>query len=315
MSQICELFGLLISDCGSAQIRQALQTQACPYRNGKICYKVRKSNANQAIGTCSLIFDSISQPAMICPEPFAGQKRIFIDCLPILNQALLGSNLYLIPEVRTPVGRIDYVLAAERNGEVIDFAGIEIQSLDTCGSIWAERNKLLASLGLLPETSKRKDADQKQTKGCAVNWKMSSKTILSQIMQKSQLFSSMNKKLVLVCQTPLYDYMKVNFDFSLVKNCRDEDVLHFHVYDYLPDQLGMKLLLHTTCSTDLDGIRTILGHHPESSISLEQMKASLQSRLKPEYLFNPVENESSFFSSVYTRRSSPFQLPLLEEDL
>ncbi len=44
---------------------------------------------------------------------------------------------------------------------------------------------------------------------------MTAKTILAQLVQKSQLFSKMNKNLVLICQTPLYDYMAANFKEAL----------------------------------------------------------------------------------------------------
>ena len=68
MSKVNQMFGLYTNADEFPDLTRALQEQTCPYMN-KRCYKTRKSDPNTAIGTCSLCFNNVEQPILICPEP------------------------------------------------------------------------------------------------------------------------------------------------------------------------------------------------------------------------------------------------------
>ena len=197
MSKVNEMFGLYVNGLEFPDLDEVLRCQECPFKNGAKCYKTRKSDPGTAIGTCSLCFDKVKQPILICPEPLTRDGKVFTDCLQFITNSIPGAELYLVPEIKMGVGRIDYVLAAVRDGKPVDFVAIELQTLDTTGSIWNERQELLKTHGYDVEDGAAR------SKGASLNWKMTAKTILVQLLQKSQLFARMNRNLVLVCQTPL----------------------------------------------------------------------------------------------------------------
>lgn len=280
MSKVNEMFGLYTGGAFFPDLQKALTTQVCPY-SGSPCYKTRKSDPDTAIGTCSLNFGNVDQPILICPEPLTKGGRVFTDCLQFISQSIAGSDLYLVPEVTTSVGRIDYVLAAFRNSRLIDFVPIELQTLDTTGSIWNDRQALLRQHGYAV------DAGAARSSGASLNWKMTAKTILAQLVQKSQLFSKMNKNLVLICQTPLYDYMAANFNFADVHDASLTDVLHFHAYDYLSNGSEMELKLAKMRSASLEAVERIMGAGSSDGEEYRKICEILLSRICEEYRFVP----------------------------
>lgn len=187
MSRVNEMFGLYTNGEEFPDLHKVLISQICPF-TGSRCYKTRKSDPGTAIGTCSLCFNNVEQPILICPEPLTQGGKVFNDCLSFIASSIAGTDLYLVPEVSTPAGRIDYVLTAVKNGRPVDFVAIELQTLDTTGSIWNERQSLLIEHGY--------DVDKgaARSNGASLNWKMTAKTILAQLLQKSQLFASIDQQ-------------------------------------------------------------------------------------------------------------------------
>lgn len=284
MNRVNEMFGIYTNGSEFPDLHEALATQICPWHaKGNTCYKVRKSAASISIGTCSLCFQNIDQPLLICPARMKDKKRIFIDCLPFISDSIIGSELYLIPEVNTSVGSIDFMLVAADHGRVVDFVALELQTLDTVGSVWNDRQAMLIEQGY------DVDPGESTSKHAGVNWKMTAKTILAQMVQKAELFDGMGKNLVLICQTPLYEYMEENFDFSKVHDKpRERDVLHFHMYDYHAVNNRMELSFAYSRSADLDAVRTIMGVSIDLSREYATLIETLSARLLPKYRFDPI---------------------------
>ena len=111
-----------------------------------------------------------------------------------------------------PGGSVDYFLVSARRGKVHDFAGIELQTLDTTGTVWPERQRLLAALNV-----SRNDDDLLTRKPFGMNWKMTAKTILMQLHHKIATFEHFNKHLALVTQDRLLQYMEKEFSFAHIK--------------------------------------------------------------------------------------------------
>ncbi|MBU0654891.1 MAG: hypothetical protein KJ914_07100 [Gammaproteobacteria bacterium] len=283
MSKVVELFGH-----PAIQNRMDWNTvvadQQCAY-TGRQCYKTRKSDPDTAIGSCAVMYGREPSPVIICPNRLLERRQVFTDCLHLLTLHEPGNELHIVSEVAIPGGSVDYFLVSAKDGKVKDFVGIEFQALDTTGTVWPERQRLLKELGV-----PRADEHEDSSKPFGMNWKMTAKTILVQMHHKIQTFENVHKKLVLVVQDKLLDYMGRKFRFDHLRNPAGiGDSMHLHAYRMDAQQGGVyKLALQTRLSTDADGIGLCLGLQAEARIELEQIMQSLQAKLSASTLFAPV---------------------------
>ena len=227
-----------------------LTGQRCPYLNRK-CEKQRKSNPQQTIGACILGFKQ--RHLIVCPHRFLQRNQIFLDVVPLLSG---GKQFFVVPEISMPGGSVDYFVVAERDDTIVDYAGLETQSLDTTGSggIWAAREDLRAGeLGA--------------NYGYGINWKMSAKTVLMQLHHKVGAFESLSKKLVLVTQSEFFDYVTREFRADHIHAAVPHDAMHFHLYDCVPLNREYQIVSSARRSTDARGVETMLnlGRPPEIS--------------------------------------------------
>lgn len=283
MSTVVELFGHSVASPRKDWSR-VVREQQCPFLS-KTCYKVRKSDPGISIGSCTVLYGKEQEPVVICPARLIERRQIFTDCLHLLTTHEPGNELHLVQEVSVPGGSVDYFLASARKGKVKDFVGIELQTLDTTGTVWPERQRLLKKLGVT-----RGDKEESSTKSYGMNWKMTAKTILVQMHHKIQTFEHVNKKLVLVLQDKLFGYMAKAFTFEHLKNpAALGDAMHMHVYR-LEKQTNrsFKLGMYSRVSTDADGIAACLGLHAEARIELAQIVTALEAKLSSSTLFKPV---------------------------
>lgn len=283
MSKVIELFGVA-TDATGADWEKVVAAQQCPFL-GRRCYKVRKSKPELSIGSCTVLYGRPPEPVIICPERLVERGQVFVDCLHLLTAHEPGNELHLVSEVTVPGGSIDYVVVSVRDGKVRDFVGIELQTLDTTGTVWPERQRLLRELGV-----PRGDDGEDSVRGFGMNWKMTAKTILLQLHHKVQTFEHVNRKLVLVVQDALLAYMSREFQFGHLTNPSTiGDALHFHSYRMTPaDQGGFRLALADRLSTDGDGLALCLGLQANARMELEQIIKALQARISPETAFRPV---------------------------
>lgn len=282
MSTIVKLFGRS-AEKQEDDWGQIVHDQQCVFL-GKKCYKVRKSDSDTAIGSCTVLYGRRQGPIVICPTRLIERGQVFTDCFHLLTTHEPGNELHLVPEVKIPGGSVDYFLVSVKTGKVKDFVGIEIQTLDTTGSVWPERQRLLQRLGVPTE-----DHGKKPKEGFGMNWKMTAKTTLVQMHHKIQTFEHLNKKLVLIVQDQLLTYMARRFSFGHVKNpAVIGDSLHIHAYRMEQQSGGsLKPVMQSRLSTDAEGIGLCLGLQAEARIELEEILQSLQSKLSSATLFVP----------------------------
>lgn len=282
MSKVIELFGHPTGQI-SLDWQNIVSEQACPFL-GRKCYKVRKSSPNVSIGTCTVLPGRSLEPIVICPARLTERRQVFTDCLHLLTTHEPGNELHVVSEVSIPGGSVDYFLISVKNGKVKDFVGIELQAVDTTGTVWPERQRFLNQLGL------EQDDYEDVEKPYGMNWKMSAKTILIQIHHKIRTFEHVNKKLVLVIQDKLLAYMEKEFNFAHLNNPAGlGDSMHFHSYrlNAEPDSL-YKLVLQSRLSTDADGIGICLGLQAEARVELEKIVESLEAKISGSTLFAPA---------------------------
>jgi hypothetical protein len=252
-----------------------LSTQHCGYLNKK-CIKVRKSEPGISIGTCTVEYGKESNGVIICPHRLIEKRQIFIDCIHLLTLHEPGNELHVISEVSIPGGSVDYFLASIKDKKVIDFVGIELQTLDTTGTIWPERQRLLTNLNILEEP---KEGYGSKTYG--MNWKMTAKTILVQLHHKIGTFEHLSKHLVLVIQDHLLNYMKKEFSFSHINSIpKVGDPMHFHSYKLaIGDDQNYHIKLDERFSTDSIGLAKAMGLQAEAKIELELIFKLLERKI------------------------------------
>lgn len=283
MSNVVELFGLSTQK-PAVDWKQVVKDQHCVYAN-KRCYKVRKSDPGISIGTCTVLYGKEPEPVIICPTRLIERGQIFTDCFHLLTTHEPGNELHIVSEVSIPGGSVDYFLVSARDGKVKDFVGIELQTLDTTGTVWPERQRLLKELDVA-----RADDGENSDKPYGMNWKMTAKTILVQMHHKVQTFEHVHKKLVLVIQDKLLAYMTKEFKFDHLKTpARIGDSMHLHAYSMnRVESKDFRLSMVSRLSTDADGIGICLGLQAEARIELEQIIAALQAKISPATRFTPV---------------------------
>jgi hypothetical protein len=282
MSKVVELFGQSVDKPGM-DWKKIITEQQCVYANKK-CYKIRKSDPDTAIGSCTVLYGREPEPVIICPTRLIERRQIFTDCFHLLTTHEPGNELHIVSEVSIPGGSVDYFLVSAKDGKVKDFVGIELQTLDTTGTVWPERQRLLKELGV-----PRDDDGEDSGKSFGMNWKMTAKTILVQMHHKIHTFEHVNKKLVLVVQDKLLNYMSREFKFDHLRNPASiGDSMHLHAYRLDMQTDSYKLMMQSRLSTDADGIGLCLGLQAEAHIELEQIIQALQVKISASTLFIPI---------------------------
>lgn len=146
MIDIIELFGQSAAN-QTLDWKSIVERQWCPYLDRK-CIKVRKSRPEVSIGTCSVLHGRAKRPIVICPFRLLERRQVFTDCLHLLTVHEPGNELHIVSEVSIPGGSVDYFLASVRSGRAKDFVGVELQTLDTTGTVWPARRKFLQNAGV-----------------------------------------------------------------------------------------------------------------------------------------------------------------------
>lgn len=280
MSKVKEFFGVYTkrNDIDWEAITLA---QHCPYTEKK-CVKVRKSSPDISIGVCTVDYSKYDE-VMICPHRLLERRQIFTDCVHLLSLHEPGNELHLLPEVSIPGGSVDYFLVSVHDSKVVDFVGIELQTLDTTGSLWSERATLMHNKGISVNKS------DLSSKTFGMNWKMSAKTILIQMHHKTETFEHLGKHLVLVIQDCFRDYMAREFSFSHFQQARQGDSVHIHSYSLdETDNYSLRLKLKDRISTDANGIALCLGLQAEAKIGLEKIIEYLEARISESTLLKIV---------------------------
>jgi hypothetical protein len=251
--------------------RAIARKEFCWYLEGR-CDKNRKSEPDLTIGTCTVGY--MGKPTIICPHRFLQERQVFIDAIHLLEQHQPGNQLHVIPEIEVPGGSIDYIVASVYRGEIKDYLGLEIQALDTTGTVWPARQALLSEL------TGASVPGSKSSISYGINWKMSAKTILIQMHHKVETFERLGKKLILAIQDIFFDYMTREFTTSGLRSPKVSDPAHFHVYQMQQDAKGaFSIELKERTSTTTVGIEQMLGLGRTMDIPESDLLARIQSKI------------------------------------
>lgn len=161
-------------------------------------------------------------------------------------------EFFASPEVPLLGASIDYVAGKiDDDGTVLDFAGVELQSLDTTGSVWEYRQ------GYFDE-----DEEMEEISGTyGINWAMSlTKTMMQQAFKKGQVFGDWGENLIFLVQDVSIDYLRDNYDSSGLRNLREEDPVHFYSYSLEFDYDKQEYLweLNEKMSATIEGVTKMM---------------------------------------------------------
>jgi hypothetical protein len=217
----------------------------------------------QTIGAC--VLQQGEQYLVICPERFLQDDQVFLSVVPLLRK---GERYAAVPEVRLPGGSVDWFVVSLRADDVVDYAGVELQALDTTatGHVWTARSDLLKGR-------------MESSYPFGLNWRMSAKTILVQMLHKAPSFNSLGKKLVLAVQTPFFDYVRREFSSDHLVPAVPRHTVHFHAYDCLCINDRLRLSLASKWSCSLQGLELMLRQSARPEISEAEVIAAIRARL------------------------------------
>ncbi|WP_049970370.1 NotI family restriction endonuclease [Haladaptatus cibarius] len=231
-------------------VENGKETDHCPFIE-TTCKKRRKSEG-ESIGTCSVGYRGQGQtefkPHCICPHRFETPEvlneieSLFVD----------DGEYFVTPEVPLQGTSIDYVAGKRADdGSVIDFAGVEIQALDTTGSVWNHREAYFDD-----------DLDMEAvSKNYGINWAMSlTKTMMQQAYKKGQTFGEWGENLIFLVQDVSIDYIRNNYDASGLRSIRKDDPVHFYSYrlDYNTETDDYEWTIDEKLSADIDGVTDMM---------------------------------------------------------
>ena len=95
MNKVVELFGRNTRKKGAKWLK-IISAQGCPFL-GKRCYKVRKSDPDISIGSCTVLYGAANaEPIIICPTRLIERGQIFTDCLHLLTRQNAGKFVTLL---------------------------------------------------------------------------------------------------------------------------------------------------------------------------------------------------------------------------
>ncbi len=243
---LIEVFGYAPDDL-THQCRSLWKLEACPFTN-KQCTKANH-DASIVYGTCSVT--SPAGDCVICPNRFYennydvlrtvaaevfGSNHEFLmyeQFIPRRERAqscvvALGQNSGKEVKIGTSLS-MDWVLAKIENGSLVEYVGVEVQSIDITGNYrdsWHSYKHLSAETTTLPPSAH------------GMNWANVHKRLIPQIIRKGTIYSrSSIVKSGLYFIVPDIVYKKfeeiIGADIPLVTE-RGADVLTIHTYDLSP---------------------------------------------------------------------------------
>lgn len=267
-----EFYGYPYFD-NSAEAKRSYKEEHCPFLDQR-CKKRRKSNNEITIGTCTLGYrkrgESEYTPHVICPHRF--EADAIFDEIPQLFTT--DGELFRVPEISLLGTSIDYVMGKRDpdTGEILDFAGVEIQALDTTGKVW--NHKMAYETGADME-----DVDDSY----GINWAMSiTKTMMQQAWKKGQAFQEWGENIVFLLQDVSLEYLRQNANTSRLEVAKEENPVHFYSYslnfDYNDEQY--KWAIDEKVSSDLQGISQMMDSSEDDvPPTAEEFKKSIADKI------------------------------------
>ena len=198
--KVAEIFGYDVADL-SAAAWQARDARHCRFRNSPCT----KSSKIDPLGVCTL--SDGQSAAALCPVRFLEHKRIFVDAAAIAFGP--ASCFGVFPEIRileipnkdeggrsNKIGKVDFLLGKIDDGQITDFAAVEIQAAYFSGGSLRKVFEHFMSERSLENIDTRRRPD---FRSCA------QKRLIPQLQLKIPVFRRWGKKFFVVVDKEFFD--------------------------------------------------------------------------------------------------------------
>lgn len=182
----------------------------CPFKGGPCNKSTTKDDeyveGTRATGVCSL--NEGNYPYIVCPERFR-TTDVFQGIVDYVFDEYTNPSWEKFSEERIPTtedkiaGNVDHVIALHDNGELLDFAGIEVQATYFSGDAYRpEFYEYMAQIDdssnpqYVPNGTRRPDF-----RSCG------DKRLIPQIRQKGDIFNSWGRDFIVILDTALWNYL------------------------------------------------------------------------------------------------------------
>ena len=240
-----EYYGYPHSD-DSDEAETAWENESCPFTGEKCTKTPKAADSMGTLGTCSIGHRSRGgsyEEHVTCPTRFE-TDTVFDEAK---SNLVDEGEAILRPEVNLMGDKIDFVAGkVNDDNELIDFTGIEIQALDTTGSVGAYRDAYVEG----------RDYDEVE-KDLGINWKESLvKEMLQQAYNKGTIFDGWGENIIFILQDVSLRYIRNNYDASELRPSNSSDPVHFFTFSLEYDDDKGRYLWEPDekVSTDIGGI-------------------------------------------------------------
>lgn len=229
---LAEVFGFPIAN-GTERAKRYRKNKLCPYNN--IVSNCTKNSIEFPLGVCSL--NHKGKPVVICPIRFREDWIIISDVASFIfdNKATWThvGEVRLKDKHGKSAGNIDYVLVSyDRNGRVLDFGSLEVQSVYISGNLTGPFTAYLEK----PNAPFTWTQAFKYPKPDYLS--SSRKRLIPQIIAKGSILKQWNKRQAVALQSAFYNTLP-----SLPECDKLESDFAFFLYDLIPNKKTKTLSL------------------------------------------------------------------------
>jgi Restriction endonuclease NotI len=227
---ILEIFGFHYTDV-SPRAQEVRDGHLCPFL-GKRCVKKGHSESGMPLGYCSVKWNVTSGAIITCPNRlYFGSYEVFRRPIMEIFGATQGVRLKPEQGGLHPDFTMDWVVVkADKHLSVVDFFGVEVQTIDITGSVYPAFDAYMM------------DRADWEKKIYGINWANVWKRLLPQVVAKAQVYKHLGKKLYVILQDSLLTYVLSRGELGTMPAGQGDIV--FHTYEY-------------NGQTGADGIRTL----------------------------------------------------------
>ncbi len=267
--KIAEVFGFSVTDQSDAAWA-ARGARFCRFRNTPCT----KASIIDPLGICSL--SDGSNATSLCPVRFLDRQRIFGDAARIAFGA--GSTFAAFPEIRIlklpglvdgplkKIGKVDFLLGKVVDGQVVDFAAVEVQAVYFSGGALKPAFKKFLATRSAENLNDDRRPDFRSS---------AQKRLVPQLQLKVPVFRRWGKKFFVVVDAAFFGSLPT-FERTTAPNSEITWLAYPFAYGATGYELGEPDIVHSSW----DDVQTSLreGRPPEPIEILEELQAKLQGR-------------------------------------
>lgn len=271
---ILEIYGFHHTDT-SKRAEHVRGIHQCPFLE-KRCVKKGHTDPSVPLGYCSVKWNSPAGAIITCPN------RLYFDSYEIFRRPIMevfgtSKNVRLKPEQGGlhPDFTMDWVVVkTDPNLGVLDFFGIEIQTIDITGTVYPAFAAYMAG------------KDDWKRKGYGINWANVWKRLLPQVVAKAQVYRHLGKRLYVLLQDSLLTYVLARGDLAKAPKHQGEIIFHSYEYNGKTGADGIRTLeFHTELQTTIEAVQTAF-MMPSIKISQKEALKLIQAEIGTAIVFD-----------------------------